>query len=141
MATKKTETPDIQNEEAKAAGAEAAEPTELEKARAEIEALKSQLAEARTGAETEKPAEPDDPWKRMVRVQSPRTPPNSGIDYHFISVNDHRWQIPADGKFYELPEPIAKVLIGYSEAEARADEYMRKVERDSHDPVLKPKQF
>ena len=131
-----------------AAGTTAAEPTEEEKLRnevaemkAQMDAMKAKLAEAEEKAgtpETVKPAEGDDPWKRMVKVISPRL---QGQDSHFVSVNDHRWQIPADGRTYEVPEPIAEALNNFTEAEIRAEEYMKAVERDSHDPVMKPKEF
>lgn len=126
----------------------AAEPTEEEKLRNEVAAMKAQMeamqaklaeAEEKAGTpETVKPAEGDDPWKRMVKVISPRL---QGQDSHFVSVNDHRWQIPADGRTYEVPEPIAEALNNFTEAEIRAEEYMKAVERDSHDPVMKPKEF
>ena len=131
-----------------AAGTTAAEPTEEEKLREEVAAMKAQMdamkaklaeAEEKAGTpETVKPAEGDDPWKRMVKVISPRL---QGQDSHFVSVNDHRWQIPADGRTYEVPEPIAEALNNFTEAEIRAEEYMKAVERDSHDPVMKPKEF
>ena len=131
-----------------AAGTTAAEQTEEEKLRnevaemkAQMEAMQAKLAEAEEKAgtpETVKPAEGDDPWKRMVKVISPRL---QGQDSHFVSVNDHRWQIPADGRTYEVPEPIAEALNNFTEAEIRAEEYMKAVERDSHDPVMKPKEF
>lgn len=131
-----------------AAGATEAEPTEEEKLRNEVAAMKAQMeamqaklaeAEEKAGTpETVKPAEADDPWKRMVKVISPRL---QGQDSHFVSVNDHRWQIPADGRTYEVPEPIAEALNNFTEAEIRAEEYMKAVERDSHDPVMKPKEF
>ena len=131
-----------------AAGTTAAEPTEEEKLRNEVAAMKAQMeamqaklaeAEEKAGTpETVKPAEGDDPWKRMVKVISPRL---QGQDSHFVSVNDHRWQIPADGRTYEVPEPIAEALNNFTEAEIRAEEYMKAVERDSHDPVMKPKEF
>lgn len=130
------------------AGTTAAEPTEEEKLREEVAAMKAQMdamkaklaeAEEKAGTpETVKPAEGDDPWKRMVKVISPRL---QGQDSHFVCVNDHRWQIPADGRTYEVPEPIAEALNNFTEAEIRAEEYMKAVERDSHDPVMKPKEF
>lgn len=150
MAKAKSETvqenAEILKEEA--AGTAAAEPTEEEKLRNEVAAMKAQMdamqaklaeAEEKAGTpETVKPAEGDDPWKRMVKVISPRL---QGQDSHFVSVNDHRWQIPADGRTYEVPEPIAEALNNFTEAEIRAEEYMKAVERDSHDPVMKPKEF
>ena len=114
---------------------------EREAMKAEAKANKEKLELAK---ETQKTGvlnpEEKDPWKRIMRVQSPRLPGN-GVDYHFVSVNDHRWQIPADGKYYELPEPIALALKDYVQAEIKAEEFLKKVEKESSDPILKPKEY
>lgn len=135
-----------------AAAATVPEPVDqstlIAKLKEELEKLKAEARESKEKLELEKEAqrtgvlnpEEQDPWKRIVRVQSPRLPGN-GVDYHFVSVNDHRWQIPADGKFYELPEPIAEALKEYVKAEIRAEEFLKKVERESYDPILKPKEY
>lgn len=108
---------------------------------AEINAMKAELDKAKEALKPEeeaKPAEAEDPWQKMVKIRSPRDP-NIGDSGYFVAVNDRRWQIPADGKEWEVPEPIAIAFQGMLDADARADEVARAIEAESADPVLKPK--
>lgn len=110
------------------------------KAKATAEQENKEITEAveTVTEETAKPAEEQDPWKKLVKVRPPRLM-NSGIDHYYVCVNDIRYQIPADGREYEVPEPIALVLMDSIEAEYKAEDYAKEVEKNSYDPVLKPK--
>ena len=65
-------------------------------------------------------------WDRNMKVIVPRKPKGEEQSY-YICINDRRFQLPANGKEQELPEPVAKVLLESLEAESEADDFMDKI--------------
>ena len=74
------------------------------------------LEQAEDAVQAEEPAEVD-PWEKIVSVMTPRKQKG---DYFYVCVNDRRFEIPADGKTHEMPQPIAEILQQSIEAENRA---------------------
>ena len=96
------------------------------------ETLKAPEAE---NAEAEKTEEkkPYDPWKDMVTVRVPRNP--AGEDYQ-VSVNNIGKQIPAKGGTFELPRPLAEILMASFEKEDQVADEIDNMK--NYDPAKNP---
>ena len=98
------------------------------------ETVKTEAAEEQ--AVTEAPEKEKDPWQEKVSILVPRKPKGEE-PYYYVCVNDRRFQIPADGKYQDLPKPIATILQESLEAEYAADEYADSIpNRDGSNPQV-----
>ena len=130
--------------------AEEPENAELEKARAEIEALKKQLAarqpaQRRTGNETDydrvhrveqETAEAGkDPWDVMIEVLVPHREKTED-PWYWINVNGLSVQIPANDRYQEMKLPWACVLVDLLKYEKASLDYQDSLE--VFDPETNP---
>ena len=158
MASKKTANPETipeKQEELKPAE-EKAEPkktenAELAAARAEIEALKKQLAAKaparRVGGSTEtdydrvhrierETAEAgEDPWNVMIEVLVPHRE-KSEDPWYWVNVNGRSAQIPANDRYQEMRLPWACVLVDLLKYEKTSIDYQDSLE--VFDPETNP---
>lgn len=97
------------------------------------EALKAAEAENAEAEKAEAAEAPYDPWTDMVSVRIPRNP--AGEDYQ-VSVNNIGRQIPAKGGTYELPRPLAEVLMASLEQEDMVADSIDAMK--AYDPTTNP---
>ena len=77
----------------------------------EAEEVKTEAEEARTGSA----------WDEEVEMYVPRKPKGDDQSY-YVCINSRKFAVPANGKMQKLPRPVAEILRGSLEAEARAEE-------------------
>lgn len=158
MASKKTTTPPEVQEEmiqeepaAKEPAAKVPENAELAAARAEIEALKKQLAAKaparRAGGSTEtdydrvhrieqEAAEAgQDPWEIEIEVLAPHRE-KSEDPWYWVNVNGRTVQIPANDRYQTMKLPFACVLVDLLKYEKHSLDYQDSLE--VFDPETNP---
>lgn len=79
---------------------------------------------------TEKKTVEVDPWQDMVEIALDRAP-SKEQNFQLVIVNGRRFQVPRDGKPYQVPRPVYEVLMNAREAQQRALD--RKAELRSQD--------
>ena len=121
---------------------------ELERLRAENEALKKNSVAASTpyggksdyervqeacaaAAEAGKNA-----WEEKISIRAPRRPAKED-PWYWLSINGRTIQVPANDKYFELALPFAEALVNMINAEYRASDYIESIE--DYDPVTNPK--
>ena len=84
----------------------------------EIQAeIQAEMADA-DGAEE---AKTGSAWDEEVEMYVPRKPKGDDQSY-YVCINSRKFAVPANGRMQKLPRPVAEILQGSLEAEARAEE-------------------